>query len=392
MNTRTLSPRAARAAVVTIQRHFAHIKDPRVVGRSTYSLSHIITIALLAVLCGYDGWDQMEVFAQEREAWLRELLSLPKGRLPSDETFRRVFGALRPAAFSEAIHDWLRELVGSLKDKLVAIDGKTLRRSFDRACGLSPLHVVHAWVVSNHVLLGHVVTDSKSNEITAVAELLEKFDLGGALVSMDAMGCQRAHAKKLVESGAGYLLAVKENQPKLFAEIETHFGKPATRRKARVVERKERGHGRDELRKVIVSGGLAKLPIARNWDGCRSVVCVERARVDSRLKISVERAFYITTLPATAAERIASAARGHWGVENCLHWTLDVTFREDESRIRDRNGAENVALLRRFTLSMLKNDTRRKGSLRGKRSRAALNPDYALQLLLTPSAAEHKVI
>ena len=385
---RSLSAKAARTAVITIQRHFGGIEDPRVVGRSTYTLVQIITIALLAVLCGYDGWDQMEVFADEREEWLRGLLTLPEGRLPSDETFRRVFGALKPSAFAAAVHGWASELVGSLKDKLVAIDGKTLRRSFDRACRLSPLHIVHAWVVNNHVLLGHVVTDAKSNEITAVTELLEKFDLAGALVSMDAMGCQHSHATKIIESGADYLLAVKENQPTLHAQIVEHFQDADVIKSACVIETENRGHGRDEIRRVIVSRAGASVPDAKTWDGCRSVVRVERARVDSHLKISVDVAYYITSLGITQAQRIADAARSHWGVENSLHWTLDVTFREDESRIRDRNGAENVALLRRFTLTMLKRDTTRKGSLRGKRSRAALTPDYALQLLLNSSTPE----
>jgi predicted transposase YbfD/YdcC len=350
-------------------------------------LVSVIAIALLASISGFEGYDQFEVFAGHRYKWLREFLDLPPGEGPSDDTFSRVFASLPPREFADCLFAWLRDLVGSVTGKTIALDGKALRRSFDRAKELSPLHLVHAWVVEDGVLIGVEVTDVKSNEITAVAKLLERLDISGAVVTSDAMGCQKSHTQQITDGGAHYIITVKNNQPTLYAAIEAAFAQEHGPDVAPVTETFEHNHGRVEHRSVTVLKAPRGITKTGEWVGLKSIVRVERTRVQGDTETR-EVHFYITSMSVKRLARIARAIRAHWSVENTLHWSLDMTFREDESRVRQRNAAENLAVVRRLALTLIKRDTSKKTSMRIKRMVAAMDPTYALHVLLAPPAAE----
>lgn len=369
------------SAPTSITTHFADLPEPRVARTRRHELLDVITIAILAVICGANGWDEMEVFGRARLPWLRTFLRLEHGA-PSDDTFRRVFSALDSKAFARCFASWMRAIAGSMVGKQLAVDGKTLRGSFDTAEGLSPIHPVHAWVADSSVLLGQLVTDAKSNEITAIPQLLALLDLRGALVSIDAMGCQTAIARATVDRGGDYLLALKDNQPRTHQEVSEFFDHAIGSPDTRCVEASDKGHGRLESRRVHVSDDIGWFEDRTRWPGLKSFVAVERERVLDG-KITFERAEFLCSLPSSAIERIAKAARGHWSVENGLHGSLDMTFREDASRIRDRNGAANFAALRRLALVLVRREKTPRQSGPSKRLRAALDPDYLLRVLET---------
>lgn len=367
------------SAPASIAAHFADLPDPRVERTRHHALLEIITIAILAVICGADSWDQIEEFARGRLPWLRTFLRLEKGA-PSDDTFRRVFSALDPKRFAQCFAAWMKAIAGSLVGKQLAIDGKTLRGSFDTAEELSPLHIVHAWVAENAVLLGQIVTEAKSNEITAIPQLLALLDLRGALITIDAMGCQTAIARTIIAGKGDYLLALKDNQPRAHEEVCAYFDRAIGSSEVRCVEEVDKGHGRLEMRRVHVSDHIEWFEDMKRWPGLKSFVAIERERIVDG-KATYERAEFLCSLSASEAERIAKAGRAHWSIENQLHWSLDVTFREDASRIRDRNGAVNFALLRRHALVLLRREkTVRKGAP-SKRFRAAVDPDYLVRVL-----------
>lgn len=366
--------------------HFGSLKDRRQAEKVAHPLVSVIAIALLASICGCDGYDQFEAFANVRYDWLRRFLSLPS-RPPSDDTFRRVFSALAPREFSDCLLEWLHALVETVGGKTIAIDGKTLRRTFDRASERSPLHLVHAWLVEGGVLIGQEATDSKSNEITAVAHLLRRLEVRGAVVTMDAMGCQKAHTHQIIDGRGDYILTVKDNQPTLHAAIETAFHAPGRKNVTRGVETFEHNHGRVEHRSYEVMPVPESITASGEWKGLQSIVRVERTRAADQGE-ALDVHYYITSLSVRRIKRIAHSIRAHWGVENTLHWSLDVTFAEDQSRVRTANAVENLATIRRLTLCLLKNDKSQKTSLRIKRMIAAMDPDYALHVLLSAFSAE----
>src|SRR5829696_1549382 len=333
--------------------HFASVPDPRVFARSDHKLLDIIAISILAVICGADGWEDLALFGHCKETWLRTFLDLPAG-IPSADTFRRVLSALDSEAFRQAFVTWMQALVGSTKGKLVAIDGKTARRSFDRANERSALHLVSAWVRDNQLVLGQIATEEKSNEITAIPTLLGMLDVRGATVTIDAMGAQKEIAKTIVEKEADYVLALKGNQGNLHAQVVEFFKDAGTEPFESVRhtfhETHDEAHGRREVRRVWSSTDLSTIPDANKWPSLKSI---------------------------TLSERI----RGHWSIENQCHWILDVAFREDESRIRSDHGPENFGLLRKIALNLLKQEKDCKRGIAAKRKLSGWDHDYLLKVL-----------
>lgn len=369
-------------APLAIWTHFESLKDPRVERTRRHKLMDIVVISVLAVICYADGWSDIHDFGKAREAWLRSFLELPNG-IPCDDTFRRVFAALDPGQFQACFVSWVQSLVGATDGKLVAVDGKTVRHSFAGEEAKGPLHLVSAWVGENQAVLGQLATDSKSNEITAIPQLLELLDLRGATVTIDAMGCQRAIAEKIIDAGADYILALKDNHPTLHQEVVQFFeaAQAETFRDTRCDqdETVDGGHGRIELRRVFASDDIDWLADKPCWKGLRSVVMVESERSLGD-KTSFERRYYLSSLPAEAAQ-LGERIRGHWGIENQLHWVLDMAFDEDRSRIRRGHGPDNFALLRKIALILLKQEKTLRRGVEAKRKRAAWDHDYVLRVL-----------
>lgn len=363
--------------------HFADVPDPRVRARSDHKLLDILAISILAVICGADGWDDIARFGRCKEKWLATVLELPSG-IPSADTFRRVLSALDPDAFQRAFIVWMQDLVGSTEGKLVAIDGKTARRSFDRANEKSALHLVSAWVRDNQLTLGQLATEEKSNEITAIPILLGMLDVRGAVVTIDAMGAQKEIAKDIVAKEADYILALKANHANFHAQAVEFFQDAGTERFESVNhtyhETHNETHGRREVRRVWSSPDLSTLPEASKWPSLKSVTMIERER-EANGKIEVERHYYISSRSRAGARWLSERIRGHWSIENQCHWVLDVAFREDESRIRTDHGPENFGLLRKIALNLLKQERGGKMGIAAKRKVSGWDQDYLLKVL-----------
>jgi predicted transposase YbfD/YdcC len=362
--------------------HLATVPDPRIARHRWHKLSDILVIAICAVLCGAESYPAIEDFGYEREDWLRQFLELPAG-IPSHDTFNRVLQLLDPEAFQACFLRWMQAVAEVTAGEVVAIDGKVLRRSFAKGTGKQAMHMVSAWASENGVVLGQRKVDTKSNEITAIPALLDLLLLKGCIVTIDAMGCQRTIAQKIVEQGANYVLALKGNQPTLEQAVAHFFlsGPEAEENRtcSDYYEQTERGHGREETRRAWITADLAAELEAAAWPGLQSIGMVEATRTVGN-KTTIEQRFYLSSLPPEV-EPFAQAVRKHWGVENQLHWSLDVTFREDQSRLRTGHGAENFAVLRHIALNLLHQETSTK-SLPRKRLACALNPDYLLKVLL----------
>lgn len=372
---------------VAIKRHFRKLKDPRVQGRTRYALLDIIAITICGVICGCDDWQQLETFAHTRHDWLKRFLHLPDDA-PAHDTFERIFDRLDPRAFQACFRDWMQALHESLGLSQIAIDGKTLRGS--GRDGLQALHLVSAWATANHLSLGQVAVTEKSNEIPAIPKLLELLDLHGALVSIDAMGCQKEIAAKIVAGGGDYVLTVKENQPTLLANIKDCFEKALVEDYVGVQHdtftTEEKGHGRYEKRQYQIITD-PDMPTKAEWVGLQVIgMCCSECQRDG--KITEEVRFFIGSRKATA-KVYGQALRNHWGIENNLHWQLDVTFAEDDNRVSKRHGAENLALVRRLALGLLKQHPDKR-SIACKRLRAALDPAF-LQEVLTVDANSEKI-
>jgi predicted transposase YbfD/YdcC len=364
---------------------FVDLTDPRVERARRHNLLDILVLAVCATLGNADGWADVERFATAKLDFFKTFLDLPHG-IPSHDTFGRVFARLDPAALLDCLRRWLDALGAAVAGEVVAIDGKTLRGSFDAAAGQSPLHLVSAWACDARLTLGQVAVDQKSNEIAAIPLLLELLDLKGCVVTLDAMGCQTEIAAAIRGRGADYVLAVKDNQPGLHevihrafvAHAEGGFADPAVKRLLTV----ERGHGRQERRQYVVAA--APKALAARWRDVASIGMVTRTRTAGGVT-SEELSYYVSSRPPKV-KAFARAVRGHWGIENRLHWTLDVTFAEDQSRVRKDHGPFNQAMLRRLAVSILQRDRSLKDSLRGKRLRAGWDDQVLLQLLTSFSS------
>jgi predicted transposase YbfD/YdcC len=363
---------------LSIKKHFRKLRDPRRVGRSKHLLLDIITITLCAAICGCNDWQQVVTFGKSRQDWLKKFLRLPND-IPSHDTFERVFDRLNPQGFQACFGAWMNALHQALGLSPIAIDGKTLRGS--GVGGLQALHVVSAWATANSLSLGQVTVDEKSNEIPAIPKLLELLDIHGALVTIDAMGCQKDIAAKIIEGGGDYVLTVKENQPTLLAEIKECFAKAAKDNFEKVqndsYKTEDRGHGREELRHyhIIIDPAFATKP---EWAELRVIGKCYRECVRDGKPSQVE-SYFIGSRKATA-KVYGNALRGHWAIENTLHWQLDVSFAEDANRVSQRNGAENLAVIRRVALSLLKQHPDKR-SIACKRLLAALDPQFLQEVL-----------
>lgn len=374
--------------------HFADLPDPRRPRGRLRLLGDLLTIATCAVVCGADGWVEVEQFARAKEAWLRTFLPLPAG-VPARDTFGRVFAAPDPDAFERRSVAWTAAPAGASEGRLIAVDGKTVRRGFRRAWGRAAgrsVHLVSAFARDNAAVFAQVATDAKSNEITAIPKLPDLLDLRGAAVTVDAMGCQREIAAKIVAAGGDYVLAVKENQPAPHAKAKTLLdaaapdGFAGMGRGSR--ERADGGHGRVGVRRAWVTDEVNGLgaDLLALWPGLAggSVGMVESVRQDLgglTGKVTAERRYFIASLAGTDAGRFAGAVRGHWSVENGLHWSLGVAFREDDCRVRVGHAAENFSRLRRVALNLLRGEATAKVGIKAKRLKAGWDHGYLLKVL-----------
>jgi predicted transposase YbfD/YdcC len=362
---------------LAIHKHFRFLKDPRVAGRRKHLLSDLVVITICAVICGCNDWQQIATFARTRQEWLKKYLRLPNG-VPSHDTFERVFDRIDPAAFQACFRDWMQVLHEAMGLSQIAIDGKTLRGS--GSGGRQTLHLVSAWATANCLSLGQVAVAEKSNEITAIPRLLELLDVKGALVSIDAMGCQKDIAAKIVERGGDYVLTVKDNQPSLLAAIQDCFQKAIETDfaglKHEEFQTQEKGHGRKETRNYQIITN-PQLPMNAEWAGLNVIgMCYHECIQDGKTS---EQMRYFIGSRKTTAKVYGTALRHHWRIENTLHWQLDVSFGEDKNRVSRRHGAENLALVRRLALSLLKQHSS-KESIACKRLHAALDSDFLLEV------------
>jgi len=362
--------------------HLALLQDPRLDRQKRHHLVDILFIAICAVISGANDFVAMEKFGKTKRAWLEKFLALPNG-IPSHDTFGRVFALLDPEQLLRGFLAWVETLRQATQGQFVGLDGKTLRASLDAAAARNPLHVVSAWASANRLVLGQVAVDQKSNEITAIPQLLEMLELQGAIVTIDAMGCQKTIAATIQDQGADYVLTVKGNQDHLEEDILAHFAaldQGEVRARGRSVsEQREQGHGRQEYRRCEAVPVPKTLRARGAWPGLQSIARVTRVYTEKGTEKSEVR-YFISSLKAEAS-LLAQAIRSHWGIENGLHWVLDMYFAEDRSRARTLHAAANLAQVRRWVVSLLRQDTKLEGSIEKKRLQAAWN-DKNLEILL----------
>jgi predicted transposase YbfD/YdcC len=361
---------------VRIKEHFADLTDPRR-GKSLYPLVNVVTIALCAVICGADDFVAIAKWGRTKRDWLARFLDLSTG-IPSHDRFNAILGTIKPGEFEKCLLSLITALHEISEGQIIAIDGKTLRRSYDAASGKAAIHMVSAWASANHVSLGQVVVDQKSNEITAIPKLLEILELSGALVTIDAMGCQTEIAQKILERGGDYCLAVKQNQPTLHQGIADYFAHMMAEDFAGVRVRRhqtqEQGHGRQETRSYFLCPVPEELPDRARWPGLKAIGITINDTQRGEKESSEVRLYILSDF--VSGRRFAEAVRGHWSIENRLHWQLDVTFQEDQCRVRQGHADANFSILRRTALSLLKNETTLKVGVKNKRLTAGWDEDY----------------
>jgi predicted transposase YbfD/YdcC len=367
----------------SIVEHFSDVKDIRIDRGKKHKLIDIITIAICAVVCGADGWIDIEMYGIAREKWLGKFLELPNG-IPSHDTFARVFSQINPDEFNKSFLNWIKGISKITAGEIIAFDGKQSRNSGDEKNGKGVINTVSAWAASNRLVLGQKKVEGKSNEITALPELIKVLDLAGCIVTIDAMGCQREIVSKIVEKDADYIIAVKKNQPTLYEQIEQLF-KQAIKTQGKDLNMssfnsREMNRGREEIRNYLMITDVAeRIDPLQKWKKLTSIGMVESVRVVNG-KTSVETRYFISSLEKNA-QRLAEGIRGHWSIENSLHWVLDVAFDEDNSRIRKDNAPANFAALRHIAVNIIGQNKSRKLSVRSKRFLATLDEEYSIELL-----------
>lgn len=370
-------------APTSIAAHFRRVRDPRVRRTRRHALEDILVITLCAVICGADDWVAIAGFGRAKQAWFREFLALPHG-IPSHDTFGRVFAALDPEAFKAAFLAWVQTVAALLPGDVIAIDGKTLRRTFDTAADKAAIHIVSAWATAQGLCLGQVKTDAKSNEITAIPKLLEVLTLAGRIVTLDAMGCQRDIAAAIRAKDGDYVLSLKGNQTGLHDDIRTFFADAETRGfrdlPHTTAETVDGDHGRIEVRRAWATDALAWLADRPRWAGLRTVLRVDSERTVGD-RTTHETRFFLSSLPPDAAT-LARVVRSHWAIENSLHWVLDVALHQDHTRIRTGHAPENLAILHHIALNLLKQERTEKLGIKNKRLAAAWDHDYLLRIIM----------
>ena len=369
---------------ISITKHFENLEDPRVLRTRRHPLISIIVLAVAGVICNCDSWVEIQEFAKTKKKFFEKFLSLPSG-IPSHDTFGRVFSVLDAKAFQDCFVSWVRELIDLSQGKLipgktVAIDGKTVRGSHNQAVGKRAIHMVSAWVSDNSLVLGSVKTEAKSNEITAIPELLKLLLLDGCIVTIDAMGCQKEIISELVKKDADYCIAVKENQPRLYEGIKESFRLPLQTKVVETYETSEKSHGRTEKRKYTLLTDqeyLDYLNSEGDWKNLRSIGQVESKRTINGVT-SKETRYYILSI--NQVKQFAEATRNHWGIENKLHWVLDVIFKEDQSRVRTGHSDQNFCILRHLALNLIKQN-KSKGSIKTKRLKSGWDENFLVEVL-----------
>jgi len=365
------------------------VRDPREERGLRHQLVDVLFIALVAMVAGADDAEAMQEFGETNETWLRQFMALPHG-IPSQDTYLRVFALLDPGVLQTLFRNWVDGLRNVWDGGHVALDGKTLRRSFDHASGSKSIHMVSAWLADEGLVLGQVKVEEKANEIVAIPELLRLLDIRGVTVTIDAMGCQRAIAQQIVEQGGHYVLSVKDNQPTLHEHIEGFFAdaervqRPVDDPGPSVVSHQEvdAGHGRVETRTCWFSRDISWVDRRTEWGGLDGIAMVVRERHDKRTgATSTEKAYFIVANPTATAGSVARVVRKHWGIENGLHWVLDMAFDEDQCRVRAGNAAENLAVLRHLVLNLLRTAPGKKRGVARRRLRCGWDRSFLLSVL-----------
>jgi predicted transposase YbfD/YdcC len=355
------------------------IPDPRKGNAKVYNLADVLVIAVLATLCGMNTFVEMELFARERRDWLCKFLKLENGT-PSHDTFGKICATVDPKAFTAAFGDWVQSIRTKFNKEVVAIDGKTVRASRDIANKKKPLHMVSAWAAENHLILGEIATREKSNEITAIPELLDILDVSGCIVTIDAVGTQTKIAEEIIEKKADYLLSVKENQPNLHADIRTFFESSESEHCA-CFSTEEKGHGRIEKRFCRIEKNVEWLDPEKRWKNLSGIAQILSISTNlSTDETSKALHYFIFSNADMTAKEVLETKRAHWGIES-MHWILDVAYREDQCRARKNNAAAVLNILRHFTMNLLKQETTSKGGIAVRRSRCCLSPAYAEKVL-----------
>jgi predicted transposase YbfD/YdcC len=364
--------------------HFADIEDPRVDYLVEHKLIDILAIGLCAVIAGADNWTEVEQFGQEKKSWFEQFLELPAG-IPSHDTFGRVFGRIEPKQFQNSFLNWVRAVYQVTEGQVVPIDGKKLRRSHDRSNDQQAIWMVSAWASENGLVLGQVKVDDKSNEITAIPELLQRLELNGCIVTTDAMGCQKEIAAQIVAKQADYVLALKGNHSGVLEDVQDLFGYAAELDYVDCDYHKtvDKNHGRLEIRECWTTSEPDYFPFLRNAQAWARLRTLAMIRAERRLgdKTTVEYRYYLSSL-ASDAQHLLHAVRTHWRIENQLHWVLDVAFDEDQCRVRKDHAAQNFAILRHLALNLLKQEKSAKCGIKAKRKKAGWSNDYLLKVLL----------
>ena len=367
----------------SLLRHFETLEDPRTAYLVEHPLIDIVALTICAVICGAETWEDIEAYGHSKLDWLQTFLSLPSG-IPSHDTIARVFALLEPTQLQECFVSWVKSIAELSLGEVISLDGKSARRSYDQGAGKGAIHMVSAWASENQLILGQVKVADKSNEITAIPKLLNILDVSGCIVTIDAMGAQTEIAKQIIDQGADYVLSLKGNQGNLHKDVEQLFDW-ARKTDFKDIEHEayqtiDKGHGRIEIRRYWLLDKVEHLENAQRWKGLKRVGMIESERRIEGQPTTKERRYYLVSLDG-GVERFAYASRGHWGIENKLHWSLDVVFHEDDSRIRKGHAPENMTVMRKIALNLLAKESS-KGSKKGKRLKAGWDNDFLIRVLL----------